>query len=127
MDNTAYHKALGVLRRLNYLSGAVQCQFSFASIAFITSVMPKAMVPPKGLTKVEKLPNLQHFALLKKKFPGGMPPDPPNSRIYSVSLALAATGPRQCERLEPSVDYVTSINELRYPLMKTHLIVLHFF
>ena len=83
---------------------------------------------PKGLTKMIKMAQFAAFYIIKKKnFPGGLPPDPPNSRIYSVSLALAATGPRQCERLEPSVDYVTSINELRYPLMKTHLIVLHFF
>ena len=32
-----------------------------------------------------------------------MPPDPPNSLIYSVFLALAAAGPLQCERLEPPV------------------------
>ena len=32
---------------------------------------------PKGLTKMEKLPNLQHFASSKKKFPRGHAPDPP--------------------------------------------------
>ena len=32
-----------------------------------------------------------------------MPPDPPNSLMCSVFLALAAVGPRQCERLEPPV------------------------
>ena len=40
---------------------------------------------------------------LKKIFPGGMPPDPPNLLIYTVFLALAAAGPLQCERLEPPV------------------------
>ena len=34
-----------------------------------------------------------------------MPPDPPNSQICSVFLALVAAGPRQCERLEPPVQY----------------------
>ena len=32
-----------------------------------------------------------------------MPPDPNNSLICSVFLALAAAGPHQCERLEPPV------------------------
>ena len=32
-----------------------------------------------------------------------MPPDPPNSLICSVFLALAAAGPLQCERVEPPV------------------------
>ena len=32
-----------------------------------------------------------------------MPPDPHNSLICYAFLALAAAGPRQCERLEPPV------------------------
>ena len=53
------------------------------------------------------LPNLQHFALSKKKiFHGGNAPDPPNSLICSVFLALTAAGPLQCERLELPVQCV---------------------
>ena len=43
------------------------------------------------------------FHYLQKHFPEGMPPEPPNSLIYSVFLGLAAAGPLQCERLEPPV------------------------
>ena len=63
-----------------------------------------AMPPPKGLTKMKKKwPNLQHFALLKKKFSRGHAPDPPNSLICSDFFTLTAAGPHQCERLEPPV------------------------
>ena len=34
-----------------------------------------------------------------------MHPDPPNSLIYSVFLALASAGPLQCERLEPPAHH----------------------
>ena len=52
----------------------------------------------------KKRPNLQHFASLKKKkFPEGMSPDAPNLVICSVFLALIASGPLQCKRLEPPV------------------------
>ena len=43
---------------------------------------------------------LHHF---KTIFPRGMSPYPLNLLIYSVILVLAATGPLQCERLEPPV------------------------
>ena len=43
------------------------------------------------------------FCINKKFFPGGMPPDPHNTLMCSVFLALAAAAPLQCERLEPPV------------------------
>ena len=60
--------------------------------------------PPQRPDKNDKIAHfcsILHY--LKKIFPGGMPPDPHNSLICSVFLALAAAGPRQCERLEPPV------------------------
>ena len=60
--------------------------------------------PPQRPDKNDKngpICSILHYQ--KKKFQGGMPLDPPNSRIWSVFLALAASGPRQCERLEPPV------------------------
>ena len=38
-----------------------------------------------------------------------MPPDPNNSLICSVFLALAAAGPRQCECLEPPVTVSVTV------------------
>ena len=38
-----------------------------------------------------------------------MPPDPPNSLIYSIFLALAAAGPRQSKSLEPPVFLITTL------------------
>ena len=37
-----------------------------------------------------------------------MPPNPPNSLICSVFLALVAAGPCQCERLEPPVPWISN-------------------
>ena len=58
---------------------------------------------------MRKMAQFAAFSIIKKNFTGGMPPDPPNSLIYSVFLALAAAGPLQCERLEPPV-ILTYIN-----------------
>ena len=64
------------------------------------------MAPPKGMTKMEKKwPNLQHVALLKKKFPGGML----TPRICPIFMALAAAGPLRCEHLEPPVVMIIVI------------------
>ena len=41
-----------------------------------------------------------------------MPPDPPNSLIYSVFLALVAAGPLQCERLEPPVMMYIALSSI---------------
>ena len=63
-----------------------------------------AMPPPQRPDKNYKngpICSILHYQ--KKNFPGGMPPDPPNSLICSVFLALATAGPRQCERQEPAV------------------------
>ena len=46
-----------------------------------------------------------------------MPPNPPNSRICSVFLALAAAGPLQFDLLEPPVT-LTSIRAPLFLLMK---------
>ena len=63
-----------------------------------------AMPPPKRLTKMTKWPNLHHFASFQNNFsPRHVPIPPLNLLIYSVILVLAATGPLQCERLEPPV------------------------
>ena len=60
--------------------------------------------PPPRPDKNLKMAQFAAFCIIrKKKFPGDMPPDPPNSQICSAFLALAAAGPFQCEHLEPPV------------------------
>ena len=61
------------------------------------------IAPPKAWQKLKNSPIWGILHYQKQIFPEGMPPDPPNSLIYSVFLALAATGPLQCESLEPPV------------------------
>ena len=61
------------------------------------------MAPPKAWQK-EKMTQFAAFCIIKKKFPGGLPPDPPNSPIYFIFLAFDANGPHQCERLELPVS-----------------------
>ena len=63
--------------------------------------------PPQRPDKNDKngpICSIMHYQ--KNIFPGGMPPDPHNSLICSVFLALAAAGPRQCEHLEPPVHHI---------------------
>ena len=63
-----------------------------------------AMALPQRPDKNEKIAQSAAICIIKTKiFPGAMPPDPPNSLICSVFLALDAAGPLQCECLEPPV------------------------
>ena len=52
------------------------------------------------------------FSIIKKKFPGGMLPEPPNFLlIYSALLVLTTAAPLQQESLEPFVYCsITSLN-----------------
>ena len=72
---------------------------------------------PQRPDKNEKMAQIAAFCIIKKNFLVGMPPDPPNSLICSVFLALDAAGPLQCERLEPPVgtDYTPLILEFLNP------------
>ena len=62
-----------------------------------------AMPPQRPDKKRKNGPVCSILHYQKKYFPGGMPPDPHNSLIWSNFLALATIGPRQCKRLEPPV------------------------
>ena len=68
--------------------------------------------PPQRPDKNDKIAQFcSILPYLKKDFPGSMPPDPHNSLICSVFLALAAAGPRQCERLELHVYNIPWLND----------------
>ena len=55
---------------------------------------------------MKKWPNLQHSLLQKKNFPGVMLPNPPNSLICSVFLAVAAAGPSNANIWSrPCIDF----------------------
>ena len=77
-----------------------------------------AMAPQRP-DKNENMAQFAAFCITKKIFPGGMPPDPPNSLICSVFLALAAAGLLQCERLEPPVGLVPVFRLASYILCDT--------